>query len=79
MLGSIFEINLVCADAETTNNQQVLGFIQNLLVQLCLGADANNMNITRTLSAQCSIGLSNIMIMKEIKILYTGQIMPQEA
>lgn len=43
--GSVFEVDLVRADAEAANDEQVLGLTQDLLGQLGLGANTNDMHV----------------------------------
>jgi len=46
MLGGIVQIDLVGADAEAADDEQVLSLRQDLGRQLCLGADADNVDIS---------------------------------
>lgn len=49
---SIIEVDLVGSDTEASDDEQVLGLAQNLLAQLCLGADTNNMDLTSICQGQ---------------------------
>jgi len=46
MLGGIVQIDLVGTDAEAADDEQVLSLRQYLGRQLCLGPDADNVDIT---------------------------------
>ena len=45
MFSSIFYVDLICADAETTNYDQILCFSQNPSGELRLGAYSYDMNV----------------------------------
>lgn len=42
----IFEIDLVCSDAEAADDNQVLGFPKNRLRELCFRSNTDNMDVT---------------------------------
>lgn len=45
MTGSKVEINLICANAETSNDQQVLCFAKDTLIQFGLGTNADDVHV----------------------------------
>lgn len=46
MFGCVLEVNLVCSNTETTDDNEVSGFLQDASTQLRLGADSNHMYIS---------------------------------
>lgn len=48
----ISEVDLVGSDTEASDDEQVLGLAQNLLAQLCLGADTDNMDLASICQGQ---------------------------
>jgi hypothetical protein len=46
MLGGIVEVDLVCSNAEASDDDQVLCLTQHSVVQLRLGANTNNVDVT---------------------------------
>ena len=67
--GSMLEIDLVGTDTETSNDAQLLGSIQNLLGQLCLGADTNTVDILNLLDqhilSQCLCMCLDLMVVQK--------------
>ena len=44
-LGRVFQVDLIGADAKTADDNQVFGSLEHPLGELCLGADANHLNV----------------------------------
>ena len=54
MVGGILEVDLVSTDAEASDNDQVLGLLQNPLGKLGLGANTDDVNVTMFTTGQRS-------------------------
>jgi hypothetical protein len=46
LLGSSLQVNLIGANAKTTNSNQFLGFIKDLLCKLGFGTNTNDMSVS---------------------------------
>jgi hypothetical protein len=46
MLGSVIEVNLVCADTKASNDNEMLGLSKDLLSELRLRSNPNDVDIT---------------------------------